>query len=218
MWHPGMNSNMNFPSPLAFVGLAGAIIGSVVAAAIMMILFLAGHRKAARLIAVLTSGGGGIYIILLFGCSLISRPKVVARGQEKYFCEMDCHLAYSVVGVREAPSDSRGAKQYVVAVKTRFDETTISKHRPKDAPLMPSPREVRLIDSQGQAYAPESFAGVPLMQPLVPGESYISELSFTVPAQAQQLKLLLRTQPGFPDQLVIGNENSWLHKKTYLSL
>jgi hypothetical protein len=218
MWYPGMNSNMNFPSPLAFLGLAGAIIGSVVAAAVMVILFFAGQRKAARLIAVLIAGGGLIYIILLFACSFISRPKLLARGVEKYFCEMDCHLAYSVVGVREAPADNRGTKRYVVAVKTRFDETTISKHRPKDAPLMPSPRDVRLVDSQGQEYALESSSGVPLKQPLVPGESYITELSFTVPAQAQQLKLLVRTQPGFPDQLVIGNENSWLHEKTYLAL
>lgn len=27
-----------------------------------------------------------------------------ARGGEKYFCEKDCHLAYSVVGVRGAKS------------------------------------------------------------------------------------------------------------------
>src|SRR5215471_17930383 len=125
MWHPGMNSNMNFPSLLAFVGLAGAIVGTIVAAAVIGILFLARQRKAAKLIAMLTATGGVFYAVLLFGCSFISQQKVLARGQEKYFCEMDCHLAYSVVGVKEAPSDG-GAKRYLVAVKTRFDETTIS--------------------------------------------------------------------------------------------
>lgn len=216
MWHPGMNSNMNFPSLLAFPGLAAALVGSLIAVAIIAILFFARQRKAAKLIVVLMAAGAGVYAILLFGCSVISHQKVLARGQEKYFCEMDCHLAYSVVGVKEETSGS--ARRYVVALRTRFDETTISKHRPKDAPLMPSPREVRLVDSAGQTYTPESTSGVSLMQPLIPGESYTSELTFTVPVKSQELKLLVQTAPGFPDRLVIGNENSWFHAKTYLGI
>ncbi|HEY6967731.1 MAG TPA: hypothetical protein VJA94_00765 [Candidatus Angelobacter sp.] len=216
MWHPGMNSNMNFPSLLAFPGLAAALVGSVIAIAIIAILFFARQRKAARLIALLAAAGGVFYAVLLFGCSLISHQKVLARGQEKYFCEMDCHLAYSVVGVKDELSGQ--TKRYVIALRTRFDETTISKSRPRDVPLMPSPREVRLIDAEGKTYTPESVSGVSLMQPVVPGESYITEFTFNVPSVAQQLKLLVRTVPGLPGHLVIGDENSWFHKKTYLAL
>src|SRR5215472_4597084 len=217
MWHPGMNSNMNFPSLLAFPGLAGAVVGSVVAAAIIVILFLARQRRAAKLIAVLTGAGAVIYAILLFGFSLASKQKVLARGQEKYFCEIDCHLAYSVVDLQEEAS-GESAKRYVVALRTRFDETTISEHRPKDVPLMPAQREIQLIDADGRTYSPDSSAGVSLMQPLVPGESYITQLTFTVPGKAQQLKLLVRTVPGFPDRFLIGDENSLFHRKTYFSL
>ena len=216
MWHPGMNSNMNFPSLLAFPGLAAALVGSVIAIAIIAILFLARQRKAAKLIALLTAAGGVFYAVLLFGCSLISHQKVLARGQEKYFCEMDCHLAYSIVGVKEELSGQ--TKRYVIELRTRFDETTISKTRPRDLPLIPSPREARLIDSEGRTYAPDSSSGKSLMQALIPGESYTTDLTFTVPATAQQLKLLVRTVPGLPDHLVIGDENSWFHKKTYLAL
>ena len=212
-----MNSNMNFPSVLAFPGLAAAVIGGLLAVAIIATLFFARQRKAARIVAMLTGAGAVVYIALLFGCSLVSKQKVLARGQEKYFCEMDCHLAYSIVSVKEEPSGS-DAKRYVVALKTRFDETTISSHRPKDVPLMPSPREIKLMDSAGRTFAPESSRGLSLMQPLVPGESYTTELTFAVPAGAQGLKLLVRTVPGFPDQFVIGNENSLFHNKTYLAL
>lgn len=216
MWHPGMNSNMNFPSPLSFLGLAGAIVGTVIAVAVIVTLLYAHKKKAARLIAAITIGGGMVYFGLLFGFSFGSQQKVLARGQEKYFCEMDCHLAYSIIGVREEAGG--GGTHYLVSVKTRFDETTISAHRPKDVPLVPSPREVALVDSAGHTYAAESSSGRSLMQPLIPGESYTTELRFTVAAGARDLKLLIRTLPGFPDQFVIGNENSWRHKKTYLAL
>jgi len=216
MWHPGMNSNMNFPSLLAFPGLAAAMIGTILAAAVIVILLLARQKKAAHLIAAITLGGAVIYAVLLFGCSIVSHEKVLARGQEKYFCEMDCHLAYSVVGVKQEPAAA--GTRYVVTLRTRFDKTTISKRRPKGAPLMPSQREIRLVDSRGRTYAPESSTGVPLMQPLIPGESYTTELTFMTPGGAQELKLLVRTTSGFLDRLLIGDENSWFHQKTYLRI
>ena len=125
MWYPGMNSNMNFPSLLSIPGFAAALIGGTVAVAVIAILFFAKQRKAAKIIAVITGSCAIIYIALLFGCSLVSKQKVLSRGQEKYFCEVDCHLAYSVVSVKEEAGAT--AKRYVVALKTRFDETTISK-------------------------------------------------------------------------------------------
>jgi len=168
-----MNSNMNFPSPLAFLGLAGAIVGLVVAAAVIGILFLARQRRAAKLLAMLTAAGGVFYAVLLFGCSLISQQKVLSEG---------------------------GAKRYVVSLGTRFDETTISKGRPKDVPLMPSRRDVRIIDSEGRVYAPESSSGVSLMQPLIPGESYTTELFFQGARQsaATQAAGAYRARPARP--------------------
>jgi hypothetical protein len=105
-----------------------------------------------------------------------------------------------------------------VTLRTRFDETTTSPSRPKDAPLTPSPREVRLIDDAGREYAPVTTEGTPLLTPLKPADSYTTDLAFQLPPQAKGLRLLLRTEPAWPDHLVIGDENSWLHEKTFFAV
>jgi hypothetical protein len=209
-------TNMNLPAPLAVVGFLGAAAGLFLAGAAIMILWFARKPKMARRIAITIGGGAVIYFGLLIGFSAASHTRILAIGQEKYFCEIDCHLAYSVVGVT-AQADGP-SKEYLVALQTRFDENTISANRPKDAPLMPSPREVSVVDGNGHEYSPASIEGVGLMTPLRPGESYTTRLRFQIPKHATGLRLLVRTIPAWPDHVVIGDENSWLHKKTYFAL
>src|SRR5215472_10468781 len=211
-----MASNMNFPAPLAVVGFMGACIALVLALAALIIFWLAGKRKFARHAAVAIGSGLAIYFGLLIGFSLGSRTNILSRGREKHFCEIDCHLAYSVVDVKtHADAASNG---YLVTLRTRFDETTISPHRPRYAPLTPSPREARLIDSAGREYSPVSSSGASLRTPLKPADSYTTQLEFSVPKDASGLRLLLNTTPAWPDHLVIGDENSWGHEKTYFAL
>src|SRR5260370_32852116 len=50
--------------------------------------------------AALTIAAG--YFILLSGVSLASSEEVLRPGGWKYFCEIDCHLAYSLIGARTA--------------------------------------------------------------------------------------------------------------------
>lgn len=56
---------------------------------------------------------GAGFVLLSAGpaFSLSGAEKVLARGEEKYFREPDCHLAYSVVGVRRSktPGGAAGA-------------------------------------------------------------------------------------------------------------
>jgi hypothetical protein len=56
------------------------------------------------------------------------------------------------------------------------------------------------------------------MTPLRPAESYTTQLIFQVPRDAGGLRLLIGTAPAWPDHVVIGDENSWLHQKTYFAL
>jgi hypothetical protein len=42
------------------------------------------------------------YLILLVGVSFASTEKVLPAGGWKYFCEIDCHIAYSVIGAQTA--------------------------------------------------------------------------------------------------------------------
>lgn len=211
-----MASNMNFPAPLAVAGFLGACVALVLAIAALIIFWLARKRRFARYAAQAMGAGAVVYFGLLLGFSLGSRDDILSRGQEKHFCEIDCHLAYSVVDVKTHVDAV--SSDYVITLRTRFDETTTSPHRPKDAPLTPSPREVRLIDSAGREYAPVSSMGTPLMSPIKPAESYTTQLQFSVPKDASGLRLLLNTTPAWPDHLVIGDENSWGHKKTYFAL
>jgi uncharacterized membrane protein len=44
----------------------------------------------------------GAYLAAILIFSLTSHEKVLARGEEKHFCEIDCHLAYSVVNTRQS--------------------------------------------------------------------------------------------------------------------
>ena len=175
------------------------------------------------------------YSALLFGTSIGSREWTLAPGQEKYFCEIDCHLAYSVAGIEKVQtlgtgSNERAAKGtfFVVKLRTRFDEHTISPRR-GDSPLTPSPRAVTLVDGQGHEYPVSrdaqqaleaSLAGrwTPLTNALRPGESYLTPLVFELPPGASGLKLLIAspTQPEWLGRVLIGDEGSILHKKVYL--
>jgi hypothetical protein len=215
---PHIISNMNFPAPLAVLSFLAALAGSVLTLASAGIAWFARKPKLARACLRIVFAGSAIYLALLTSFSLASRTNVLARGQEKYFCEIDCHLAYSLVEVKPEPAS--GALHYVVTIRTRFDETTILPSRPKDAPLTPSPRTVCLIDSQGHRYLPVASEGTPLLTPLRPSDSYTTQLAFDLPPNAnpKDLRLLIATIPAWPDFVVIGDENSLLHHKTYFAL
>ena len=170
------------------------------------------------------------YLLLLGGVSFASSERVLPAGGWKYFCEIDCHLAYSLVGAQTAatlgaelqPVSARG-RFVIVRVKTWFDERTISAHR-GNGPLTPNLRKVTLVDDAGRSFLPSAegqaaFArlgnrSTPLTEPLRPGESYVTNFVFDCPQQARGLRLLI-TEDDPETRLVIGHENSLLHKKIY---
>lgn len=212
----GQASNMNFPAPLAVIGFLAASIGLFVAVVAVLIFWFARKPRLARVTTFAIATGAVVYFALLLGFSATSHETLIPRGQEKYFCEIDCHLAYSVLDVNT--QDQGALSDYIVTLRTRFDETTTSPNRPKDAPLMPSPREVELIDDCGRQYPAVSTMGASLMTPLTPSSAYTTKLEFKVPKNARGLRLLIGTTAGWPDHFVIGDENSLGHKKTYFAL
>jgi Domain of unknown function (DUF4352) len=199
--------------------------------------WLFGGRGLARKLAMAAALLVMVYGMALLGASAASREWALSPGEEKYFCEIDCHLAYSVAGVRKVQTVGSGSNQksakgtfFIVSLRTRFDEHTISSHR-GDSPLTPSPRAVTLIDRQGQEYSVSQDAQQtlevslggnwnPLTQALRPGESYITSLVFDLPSGVSGLKLLVAspTNPVWIGRVLIGDEASILHKKVYLRL
>jgi hypothetical protein len=216
-------------SALAFLGLV-LIEGLAVVATIA--LMANGLRKLAARVVVAGAAMALLYLTTLLAFSLASREQIAEQGQEKYLCELDCHLAYAVVAAREARSlgdgDSRAAPRgvfRVVTVAVRFDEDTICPRRPRDLALTPNPRRVRLVDGSGDLHAIdpagqralEAVGGpqVLLTRPLKPGEAYRTELVFDVPASARDLRLLV-TDDLPVTRILIGHENGLLHKKVLL--
>jgi hypothetical protein len=173
------------------------------------------------------------YLGLLLSNSAASKEIVLRANEWKYFCEVDCHLAYSVVSVATAKTLGSGASQaradgtfHVVTLKTWFDPDTISRHR-GDGPLHPNLRMARVVDESGRRFA-TSLPGqkaieapaarmVPLDQTLRPGEFYETTLVFDLPDDAKSPKLLF-TDPLPVNWVIIGHENSFFHKKVYFSM
>ncbi|MFQ5816967.1 MAG: hypothetical protein ACE5H2_03290 [Terriglobia bacterium] len=95
---------------------------------------------------------------VLLAVSLASCARVRTLGEQKYFCAVDCHLAYSVSDVRAATTLGTAPKQktasgtfYVVSVKVWFEERTISAQR-GNAPLRPNQRRIAVVDDAGRKY------------------------------------------------------------------
>ncbi|HXZ27980.1 MAG TPA: hypothetical protein VEG08_08285 [Terriglobales bacterium] len=184
-------------------------------------------RTAVAMLAVMVA-----YLAVLVGFSLASRETVLASGENKYLCAMDCHAAYAVVEVKQEktvggpahPLSARGT-YYVVTLRTWFDGSTTAPWRPKTAPLTPDARLVEVVDEQGrrfpesreaeQALAESGVGSTPLAQPLLPDTSYTTVLVFDLPAETRAPRLLVsQAAPA----LLIGNESSWLHAKTWFRL
>jgi hypothetical protein len=174
-----------------------------------------------------------VYAGMLLWFSLSTREVVLPEGGKKYFCEIDCHIAYSVQGAMMAanvggelqPVASNG-NFVVVGVKSRFDPATISPRR-GDGPLTPNRRQIALVDESGRSIAPSGkqervlhelhLHSTPLTAAIRPGESYVSYFVFEVPSSTVNPKLLL-TSKDEETVLLWGHENSYFHKKIYFAL
>ncbi|MGC2108781.1 MAG: hypothetical protein WA655_04645 [Candidatus Korobacteraceae bacterium] len=213
-------------SALLFLGSAGLLVLLLIAVIVTLFWRRQWLRYTFSALLVLIVGYG----ILLLGFSLSSRERALARGEEKYFCELDCHLAYAVESVQRVKTigDTRAAGEfYVVTVRTRFDENTTAPWRPRDATVTPDPLDFSVVDGQGRSIQ-RSSAGQSawdamhgpshsLTDPIRPGEAYETTLVFDVPPDAGAPRLLA-SFAVFPTQVLIGDENSLLHRKTYFAL
>jgi hypothetical protein len=207
-------------APIAVLALLGAGFALVVSGVGAAVALAAGRRSLARLLAGAALAVASGYATALAAASLLSPPRTLAAGEKKYFCELDCHLAYSVA--RAAREDGR----QVVTIRTWFDPRTIASFR-GDAPLFPNPREVYL-ELGGRRVPPATESTrqwreshgerTTLADPLRPGESYETTFVFDTGASgASEARLFLGDPPGI-ETLLIGHENSPLHGRTLFAL
>ncbi len=212
---------------LLFLGTGLVIVSSLVLA---LYGATSGKKLTTRLGAVLIAVVGGSYSLLLLGAGIATPDKTLPEGNWKYFCEPDCHIAYSISSVQTAAvlgTESNlvqaNGEYMVVRLKTWFDEHSIAKFR-GNGPLTPVPRLVSLIDAENKRYYPTQLKpgtlaeiSTPLVQALHPGESYLTTLVFDVPKEARDLRLLI-TDDDPISVVTIDHENSPFHGKIFLSL
>jgi len=200
-------------NPFTVLLFAGAVLAGATLIVLYVVARVTKREPFARIALRLLVGGTGVYVVLFLLASLTSRSRVLSPGEEKHICEVDCHLAYAVASTK-SESLPNGRVRLTVTVKVRFDEETISSRRPRDATLTPNSRYVALIDDAGHRY-PGSTDG--LKRKLIPGESYTTDIVFEVPADARDLRLVLRNNDP-ETAFMIGHENSLFHGKTTFRL
>ncbi len=89
-----MHTNVNLAAPIGAMALLGTgFLLFVSALVLIQSLIIRKHGRAKFVVLVmLLIAAAYLTAILIF--SLASHEKVLARGEEKHFCEIDCHLAY----------------------------------------------------------------------------------------------------------------------------
>ncbi len=137
--------------------------------------------------------------------ALLSREEVLRRGETKYFCGffLDCHIGVSVDGTREG------------AITLRFSTSA------RRATITPYGVQVEVVGSDGHRYAARPDGRSELERAIGPGQSYTVDVGYGLPPGVRADRLLVSQGAGIDrilDGLVIGNENSFLHKRTYLAL
>jgi hypothetical protein len=212
---------------LSVMAFAGTVLLLFALACVAGYLAARGRMTGASRVAWAAAGVAGIYALALVGFSAAAKGQEVAAGGWKYFCELDCHLAYSVAGVERiaptASADADGGVE-VVNLRVRFDPETAGPRR-DDRPLVPNPRRVRLIASDGRSYAPSDGAlrgagranPAGLDTPLRPGQSAVIGFAFELPRGVRGERLLV-TERSPETRLLIGHENSFFHPRTAFRL
>ena len=214
-----VHTNVNLPAAIAALAfLSTGFILTVATIVLMQSLFVRKMGRA-RIVLVVMLILGLLYFGALIIFSLVSRDQLLAHGQEKHFCELDCHLAYSIANVTRAKTFGAGASEtraegqfIIITIKTRFDETTIGPRRGNGL-LFPNGRAFTLVDDRGNRYGLTAQAGTPVTTPLRPGESYPTDLGFDLPPDVKPAVLLLN-ESAWETHFLIGHENSPAHGQT----
>ena len=158
-----MYTNVNLAAPLGALALLGTRVSASHRRPHPWLFRLDEKVLADEVCPVNYCAGRGCLSSCSAGFILLPAAKRFWRAvREKHFCEIDCHLAYSVTDVHETkvlgdrPNQLTAAGLFrVLTIKTRFDETTIGRNR-GDRLLYPNSRVVSINDENGTQYFPSA--------------------------------------------------------------
>jgi hypothetical protein len=155
------------------------------------------------------AGIDGLYLVVLLGVSMAQPQQVVAMGQEQCFSQM----CFTVTRVEEIPGFliRDGSRLLRISVRVRNSAHDAAR----------SDRLIRayLIDAQGRRWEQSpALSGVRLTTRVAAAEAVISEPVFKVASDATGLELVFTRGPLQPGALVIGDSDSWLHRRAVVRL
>lgn len=161
------------------------------------------------------------YGAALIGVSLSSSEKNLPVGATKEFCGfyLDCHMKASVTGVKRVREyKGRKAKGEFNIVDVQISSDARSAKLGLHSP------EFAVVVEDGYEYQPIAELSTPtskLGKKIEPDESLTGTLVFDLPETQLRPRLDVKnTDPfeGIVEKFVIGDEDSILHKRTYLSI
>ncbi len=161
-----------------------------------------------------------VYVVILFAVSLTSRESVLGQGQEHCFDEM----CFSVQGVTQTKTlENRQANGlfYVVDVRLRnaARRTAQKPSNPQLGVIDDERHEYKeMLEGQGEMAGQAVTAGQLWNRRLSPGEIMEQRVAFDLPPNTLSPRLVIAEGPGFPTDVIIGDENSFLHAKTTFRL
>jgi hypothetical protein len=202
------------------IGLAGLALATLLS-------LIGRQRRRAMVFGVLGAGWGAAYGAGLLLISLTSRDAVLRPGETKYFCGfyLDCHIGVAVVG------DSTVSVIAGTAARHRFHVVTLQfSNSAVQATLRPYDLRLAMVGSDGTHYPQAQYAEgllagpagyAPLARDIVPGGSYTVPVVFDLPDSAAPARLFVGEGLGFDrviEGVLIGDEDSFLHRKVLLAL
>jgi hypothetical protein len=188
--------------------LLGSVLGVVSLLLGSAFLAITGARARAGFASLAATAWTVGYALLLVVSALLSHEEVLRPGDTKYFCGffLDCHIGVAVAGTRETGH---------FMVTLRFSSSA------RRATLSPYEVQVEVVGADGRRYAARPDGGSELERAIGPEGSYTVDVTFDLPPGVRADRLLVSQGVGIDrilDGLVIGNENSFLHKRTYLAI
>ncbi len=203
--------------------LAGTVLGvGTLALGALVCLLMAAPLRAAVL-GIIAGGWAVLYGAAVLAVSLRSHDDLLAPGQTKYFCGfyLDCHVGVAVLGdsVAQAIGGRRASGAFHV-LTLRFSSTAVRANQ------TPWRVQMQLEGADGVRYERDAAAEAALVgaqqleQEIPPGGSYTVRVVFDVPPEARRPRLLVDQGAAlkFPEIVLIGDEGSMLHRKTWLAL
>ena len=186
--------------------------------AALVVSLVARRRRVARALALALAAWLLVYALALVGASLLSPARLLAAGERR--CYDDWCIAVQSASARERIGDTRPNGRFVLVTVEVSNAARRSSQRewavglallgPDGSRLAPSPAGQR-------ALALEGGAGLPLDTLMDPLGRFKHVAVFEVPAETRAVDVTVQ-HGAFPGIVIIGDEQSLLHRPTYTHL